>query len=49
VNRWTVEENRHGIAPRDYLIVTRALDPIALEQARIEQMTALPRTAGSKS
>jgi acyl-[acyl-carrier protein] desaturase len=39
VNRWTVEENRHGIALRDYLIVTRAVDPIALEQARIAQVT----------
>ncbi|MDT5014703.1 MAG: acyl-[acyl-carrier-protein] desaturase, partial [Mycobacterium sp.] len=40
VNRWTVEEGRHGIALRDYLVVTRALDPIALEQARIAQVTA---------
>jgi acyl-[acyl-carrier-protein] desaturase len=40
VNRWTVEENRHGIALRDYLVVTRAVDPIALEQARIAQVTA---------
>jgi acyl-[acyl-carrier-protein] desaturase len=40
VNRWTVEENRHGIALRDYLVVTRAVDPIALEQARIGQVTA---------
>ena len=40
VNRWTAEENRHGIALRDYLVVTRAVDPIALEQARIAQVTA---------
>ena len=40
MNRWTVEENRHGIALRDYLVVTRAVDPIALEQARIAQVTA---------
>lgn len=26
VNRWTAEENRHGIALRDYLVVTRAID-----------------------
>ncbi|ULE34950.1 acyl-ACP desaturase [Mycobacterium sp. IDR2000157661] len=39
VNRWTVEENRHGIALRDYLVVTRAIDPVELEQLRIEQMT----------
>ena len=39
VNRWTLEENRHGIALRDYLVATRAIDPIELEQLRIEQMT----------
>ena len=39
VNRWTAEENRHGIALRDYLVVTRAIDPVVLEQLRIEQMT----------
>ena len=39
VNRWTAEENRHGIALRDYLIVTRAIDPIELEKLRVEQMT----------
>jgi acyl-[acyl-carrier-protein] desaturase len=40
VNRWTVEESRHGIALRDYLLVTRAVDPNALEMARIQQVTA---------
>jgi acyl-[acyl-carrier-protein] desaturase len=40
VNRWTTEENRHGIALRDYLVVTRAVDPVALEIARIQQVTA---------
>ncbi|MCW2518157.1 MAG: Acyl-ACP desaturase [Mycobacterium sp.] len=40
VNRWTVEENRHGIALRDYLVVTRAVDPMELEQARMRQVTA---------
>ena len=39
VNRWTAEENRHGIALRDYLVVTRAVNPIDLEKLRIEQMT----------
>ena len=24
VGRWTAEENRHGVALRDYLVVTRA-------------------------
>jgi len=40
VNRWTVEENRHGIALRDYLVVTRSVDPNALEMARIGQVAA---------
>ncbi len=39
VNRWTAEENRHGIAIRDYLVVTRSVDPIELEKLRVEQMT----------
>ncbi|OBI78049.1 acyl-ACP desaturase [Mycobacterium sp. E740] len=39
VNRWTAEENRHGIALRDYLVVTRAIDPVQLEQLRVEQVT----------
>ena len=39
VNRWTAEENRHGIALRDYLVVTRAVDPIELEKLRLEVMT----------
>src|ERR1700753_1426707 len=40
VHRWTAEEGRHGIALRDYLTVTRAVDPIALERARMEHMEA---------
>ena len=40
VNRWTAEENRHGIAIRDYLVVTRSVDPIELEKLRIAQMTS---------
>jgi acyl-[acyl-carrier-protein] desaturase len=39
VNRWTAEENRHGIALRDYLLVTRAVDPVELEITRMEQVT----------
>jgi acyl-[acyl-carrier-protein] desaturase len=39
VNRGTAEENRHGIALRDYLVVTRAIDPVELEQLRLEQVT----------
>jgi acyl-[acyl-carrier-protein] desaturase len=39
VDRWTAEENRHSIALRDYLVVTRGCDPLALEQTRVQQMT----------
>ncbi|UAK31556.1 acyl-ACP desaturase [Nocardia asteroides] len=40
VGRWTAEENRHAIVLRDYLVVTRAVDPVLLEQARMAHMTA---------
>ena len=36
--RWTAEEGRHSIVLRDYLTVTRTLDPIALERARMNQV-----------
>jgi acyl-[acyl-carrier-protein] desaturase len=38
VHRWTAEEGRHGIAIRDYLLATRAVDPIELERARMVHM-----------
>jgi acyl-[acyl-carrier-protein] desaturase len=38
VHRWTAEEGRHGMAIRDYLLATRAVDPVALERARMEHM-----------
>ncbi len=38
VHRWTAEEGRHGQAIRDYLLCTRAVDPIALERARMDHM-----------
>ncbi len=37
--RWTAEEGRHSIVLRDYLTVTRALDPIELERARMAQVS----------
>lgn len=40
VGRWTAEEARHGVALRDHLVVTRAVDPVALEQERMRHMTA---------
>jgi acyl-[acyl-carrier-protein] desaturase len=38
VGRWTAEEGRHSIAMRDYLLVTRGVDPVALERGRMHQM-----------
>jgi acyl-[acyl-carrier-protein] desaturase len=40
VGRWTAEEGRHGIALRDYLVVTRGVDPVALERLRMLHMAA---------
>jgi acyl-[acyl-carrier-protein] desaturase len=39
VHRWTAEEGRHGTAIRDYLLTTRAVDPVALERARMDHMS----------
>ncbi|WP_088285156.1 acyl-ACP desaturase [Kineosporia sp. A_224] len=39
IGRWTAEEGRHGIAIRDYLLTTRAVDPVALERERMIHMT----------
>ena len=38
-HRWTAEEARHSIAIRDFLTVTRALDPRAVEDGRMSQMS----------
>ena len=38
VNRWTAEEGRHAFCIRDYLLVTRGVDPVELERARMETM-----------
>jgi acyl-[acyl-carrier-protein] desaturase len=38
IHRWTAEEGRHSIVLRDYLVVTRALDPDELERARMAQV-----------
>ncbi len=37
-NRWTAEEGRHGIVLRDYLVVTRNIDPYQLERNRMAQL-----------
>jgi acyl-[acyl-carrier-protein] desaturase len=38
VRRWTAEEGRHSIVIRDYLTVTRSIDPVHLERARMAQV-----------
>ena len=40
VGRWTAEEGRHAIAIRDYLVVSRGVDPVALERSRMAHMQA---------
>jgi acyl-[acyl-carrier-protein] desaturase len=37
--RWTAEEMRHSIVIRDYLTVTRSIDPVALERGRMRQVS----------
>jgi acyl-[acyl-carrier-protein] desaturase len=37
--RWTAEEGRHAIVIRDYLTVSRAVDPVALERGRMAQVS----------
>ncbi|MFT4125540.1 MAG: acyl-ACP desaturase [Gordonia sp. (in: high G+C Gram-positive bacteria)] len=34
VGRWTAEDNRHAVVLRDYLVVTRAIDPVDAEERR---------------
>ena len=40
LDRWTAEEGRHAIALRDYLTVTRAVDPVVLEDERMLTVSA---------
>jgi acyl-[acyl-carrier-protein] desaturase len=37
--RWTAEEGRHSIVIRDYLTVTRSIDPVELERGRMAQVS----------
>ncbi len=36
LGRWTAEEHLHAIALREYLVVTREVDPVANEEARVQ-------------
>jgi acyl-[acyl-carrier-protein] desaturase len=40
VHRWTAEESRHAMSIRDYLLLSRAVDPAALERERMATMEA---------
>ena len=40
VGQWTAEEGRHAVALRDYLTVTRGVDPVKLEELRMMHMIA---------
>src|SRR6185436_2988485 len=40
VHRWTAEEARHAMSIRDYLLLSRAVDPAALERDRMATMQA---------
>jgi acyl-[acyl-carrier-protein] desaturase len=37
-HRWTAEEGRHAVVLRDDLLVTRHIDPVALERGRMATM-----------
>ena len=37
--RWTAEEMRHAMVIRDYVVVTRCIDPLGLERARMAQVS----------
>jgi acyl-[acyl-carrier protein] desaturase len=47
--RWTAEEGRHSMAIYGYLMVTRAIDPIALERGRMCQVSTgqVPAPSGA--
>jgi acyl-[acyl-carrier-protein] desaturase len=47
VRRWTAEEARHAMSIRDYLILSRGVDPAALERERMVTMQT-GWTAGGK-
>jgi acyl-[acyl-carrier-protein] desaturase len=36
LGRWTAEEHLHAIALREYLVVTREVDPVANEEVRVQ-------------
>ena len=49
VGRWTAEEGRHAIVLRDYLTVTRNIDPVALERARDMYLEGIDDTPAERA
>jgi acyl-[acyl-carrier-protein] desaturase len=47
-HRWTAEEGRHAIVIRDYLLVTRNIDPVMLERQRMATMEHGYSAAGKR-
>lgn len=39
IGSWTAEDNRHSIALRDYLVVSRLVDPVVAENLRLHHIT----------
>jgi len=39
MRRWTAEEGRHSIVLRDWVTVSRLMDPVVLERARMRQVS----------
>jgi acyl-[acyl-carrier-protein] desaturase len=48
-HRWTAEEARHSVVIRDYLLVTRNIDPVELERNRMATMQIGYSTNGKPS
>jgi acyl-[acyl-carrier-protein] desaturase len=46
IGRWTAEEHLHAIALRNYLVVTREIDPAANEDVRVEHVMKGYRAEG---
>lgn len=46
IGRWTAEEHLHAIALRNYLVVTREVDPTANEDVRVEHVMKGYRAEG---
>jgi acyl-[acyl-carrier-protein] desaturase len=46
IGRWTAEEHLHAVALRNYLVVTREVDPVANEDVRVQHVMKGYRSDG---